>query len=421
MCRRRRLQSEALRVPETMKLDALLGELRGRGYQMAVVVDEYGGTAGVVDARGPRRGARRRGRRRARPHAAPASCARGDSVTFPGILRPDELLERTGIRVPEDGDYETVGGFVMSRARPHPASSATRSSIEDGTLARASASTAAASTGVRFTPDARARDGDDAEGGEHDERLGGHRLAGRAAASSTPSSSARSSPSSRRAARRSSRSPSRARRSAKTALWAMEHATLMLATSQLGITICSLLILNVSEPAIHHLLEVPLQPHRAGRRRSSATVAFVIALRARVVPARGVRRDGAEEPLVLGARPRRADARAAARVRRARLPPVIVALNATANGVLRLFRVEPKNEAAIDLHARRGRRRSSTSRASEGVLDDATRHARRRRSSSPTKKVPDSRCRCRPRQPAARRRRPAEVERAVAQHGSRAT
>ena len=47
-------------------------------------------------------------------------------------------------------------------------------------------------------------------------------------------------------------------RAAKTALWAMEHATLMLATSQLGITVCSLLILNVSEPSIHHLLEVPL-------------------------------------------------------------------------------------------------------------------------------------------------------------------
>ena len=47
-------------------------------------------------------------------------------------------------------------------------------------------------------------------------------------------------------------------RAAKTALWAMEHATLMLATTQLGITVCSLLILNVSEPAIHHLLEAPL-------------------------------------------------------------------------------------------------------------------------------------------------------------------
>lgn len=45
---------------------------------------------------------------------------------------------------------------------------------------------------------------------------------------------------------------------AKTALFAMENASLMLATSQLGITVCSLLILGVSEPAIHHLLEGPL-------------------------------------------------------------------------------------------------------------------------------------------------------------------
>src|SRR3546814_15438197 len=50
----------------------------------------------------------------------------------------------------------------------------------------------------------------------------------------------------------------RGSRAAKVALYAMEHATLMLATSQLGITICSLLILNVSEPAIHHLLAEPL-------------------------------------------------------------------------------------------------------------------------------------------------------------------
>ncbi len=46
---------------------------------------------------------------------------------------------------------------------------------------------------------------------------------------------------------------------AKTALWAMEHATLMLSTCQLGITFCSIIILLVSEPAVHHLLEIPLQ------------------------------------------------------------------------------------------------------------------------------------------------------------------
>ncbi|WP_235559079.1 hemolysin family protein, partial [Microbacterium sp. Leaf351] len=40
------LATEPLRVPETVHLDQLISELRARGYQMAVVVDEYGGTAG---------------------------------------------------------------------------------------------------------------------------------------------------------------------------------------------------------------------------------------------------------------------------------------------------------------------------------------------------------------------------------------
>jgi CBS domain containing-hemolysin-like protein len=38
----------------------------------------------------------------------------GEATTFPANLRPDELLERTGISVPENPDYETVAGFVMS-------------------------------------------------------------------------------------------------------------------------------------------------------------------------------------------------------------------------------------------------------------------------------------------------------------------
>jgi CBS domain containing-hemolysin-like protein len=107
------LESEALRVPETMTLDALLGELRGRGYQMAVVLDEYGGTAGVatledcveelvgdlVDEHDRTR----------------AGVVRGtDSLTFPGMLRPDELLDQAGVRVPESGLYETVAGYVVS-------------------------------------------------------------------------------------------------------------------------------------------------------------------------------------------------------------------------------------------------------------------------------------------------------------------
>jgi CBS domain containing-hemolysin-like protein len=107
------LQTDALRVPETMNLDTLLGELRARGYQMAVVVDEYGGTSGiatledlveeivgeVADEHDRTRAGVVRGR---------------DSLTFPGILRPDELEERASIKVPEDGPYETVAGFMMN-------------------------------------------------------------------------------------------------------------------------------------------------------------------------------------------------------------------------------------------------------------------------------------------------------------------
>lgn len=107
------LQTAVVRVPETMSLDTLLGELRGRGYQMAVVVDEYGGTAGVVTLEDlveelVGEVADEHDRTRA------GIVRRGDEVSFPGILRPDELLDRTRIRVPEDGDYETVAGYVVS-------------------------------------------------------------------------------------------------------------------------------------------------------------------------------------------------------------------------------------------------------------------------------------------------------------------
>lgn len=107
------LQSEALRVPETMKLDTLLGELRGRGYQIAVVVDEYGGTAGVATLEdlveeivGEVSDEHDRSR---------ADVVRSrDWLTFPAMLRPDELFERADVTVPESGAYETVGGFIMS-------------------------------------------------------------------------------------------------------------------------------------------------------------------------------------------------------------------------------------------------------------------------------------------------------------------
>ncbi len=107
------LQSDALRVPETMRLDVLLGELRGRGYQMAVVVDEYGGTAGVVTLEDLVE--ELVGEVADEHDRTLAGVVRSrDWLTFPGMLRPDELLERADLVIPEEGPYETVGGFMMS-------------------------------------------------------------------------------------------------------------------------------------------------------------------------------------------------------------------------------------------------------------------------------------------------------------------
>lgn len=108
------LQSDALRVPETMKLDTLLGELRGAGYQMAVVVDEYGGTAGVAtleDLVEELVGEVADEHDRSRVDVVRSQ----DGFIFPGGLRPDELEERSGVAVPEDGPYETVAGWLLSQ------------------------------------------------------------------------------------------------------------------------------------------------------------------------------------------------------------------------------------------------------------------------------------------------------------------
>jgi CBS domain containing-hemolysin-like protein len=107
------MMSEPLRVPETMQLDALMTELRGRGYQMAIVVDEYGGTAGIATLEdlveelvGEVSDEHDKSR-------AGIVSMRG-VVTFPGVLRPDEVRTQIGLIIPEDGPYETVAGFIMS-------------------------------------------------------------------------------------------------------------------------------------------------------------------------------------------------------------------------------------------------------------------------------------------------------------------
>lgn len=131
---------------------------------------------------------------------------------------------------------------------------------------------------------------------------------------------------------------------AKTSLFAMERATLMLATSQLGITVCSLLILLVSEPALHHLLEGPLG--QVGLPEAAVSgVSFAIALLivtylhvvlGEMVP-KNISFSVPDKAVLLLAPPLVFVSKV--------ISPIIRALNAIANGILRLTRVEPKAEA----------------------------------------------------------------------------
>src|SRR5690625_4859149 len=109
------LMIPAPRVPETLGLAALLVSLRDGGMQMAVVVDEYGGTSGIVtleDAVEEIVGevSDEHDRRRTGAHAASDG-----SWVVPGVMRPDELAHVADIVVPDDGPYETLGGLVMTR------------------------------------------------------------------------------------------------------------------------------------------------------------------------------------------------------------------------------------------------------------------------------------------------------------------
>ncbi|HRN28489.1 MAG TPA: CNNM domain-containing protein, partial [Terrimesophilobacter sp.] len=206
----------------------------------------------------------------AQRHRAAAGIVRTlTGLTFPGMLRPDELLERAGVHVPEDGPYETVGGFMMSELGTVPVVG-NQVATPDGTFEVVRMDGRRIDR-IRFTPAPA-----ETEAGCLVTDWWGIAWLFLLLALNAFFVGAEFAVIS---ARRSQIEPlaEAGNRRAKTTLYAMEHATLMLATSQLGITVCSLLILNVSEPAIHHLLEIPLAL-TGWPIEVIGTIAFIIAL-----------------------------------------------------------------------------------------------------------------------------------------------
>ncbi|MFR9806940.1 hemolysin family protein [Pseudonocardia sp. RS010] len=111
----RELVQPAEIVPASLDGDELLSRLRESGLQTAVVVDEYGGTAGLVTLEdlieeivGDVRDEHDRAEQaRVRPLGR-------DSWLVSGLMRADEVDEATGFHMPE-GDYETLAGLVLER------------------------------------------------------------------------------------------------------------------------------------------------------------------------------------------------------------------------------------------------------------------------------------------------------------------
>ncbi|MFF8444051.1 hemolysin family protein [Streptomyces californicus] len=111
------LLREPLLVPETLTVDKLLDRLSGK-LAMAVVIDEYGGTAGVATLEDIVEEVVGEVRDEHDPHETPDLAAVGEDAdgrslwSADGAARTDQL-RRIGLRVP-DGPYETLAGLIAA-------------------------------------------------------------------------------------------------------------------------------------------------------------------------------------------------------------------------------------------------------------------------------------------------------------------
>ena len=111
---------ESLAVPEAAGLDVVLGELREHATEMAIVIDEYGGPAGVVtleDIVEELVGEIEDEYDTSTPSEQVELSPGVWSVA--GTSRPDEIERITGFELP-DGEYDTVAGLVLDRLERIP-------------------------------------------------------------------------------------------------------------------------------------------------------------------------------------------------------------------------------------------------------------------------------------------------------------
>ena len=157
---------------------------------------------------------------------------------------------------------------------------------------------------------------------------------------------------------------------AATALWALQHVSRMLATAQLGVTLCSTGLGVVAEPAIAHALAPLLAAVGVGHAGSHA-VAVVIAL-VIVVGLHVVAGEMVPKNISIASPEKAVRWLAPPLVWCSRVfSPVVNALNGFANGVLRVLGIEAKEEISATFNAEEVASIVERSTA-EGVLEDST-------------------------------------------------
>lgn len=109
------LARSVVAVPETARLPSVLAELRSSSAELAIVVDEYGGSAGIVTLEDvvEELVGEIEDEHDADPVAVAVALDDG-GWSVAGAARPDEVARATGLDVPEGG-YETMAGLVLER------------------------------------------------------------------------------------------------------------------------------------------------------------------------------------------------------------------------------------------------------------------------------------------------------------------
>jgi CBS domain containing-hemolysin-like protein len=107
-------------VPETKRVADLLREFQQKRFQLAIVVDEYGGIAGLVTVEDLVEELVGEIRDEYDMEAEPVVLEADGAIVFSAKVAIEEMTERLGLSIDEEG-FETVGGYVLTRAGRVPA------------------------------------------------------------------------------------------------------------------------------------------------------------------------------------------------------------------------------------------------------------------------------------------------------------